>query len=225
VCTLSLWALLKGIVMALLRRGASVLALVMLTGLPVGAVASRALAAPEPEVIPNRWEVRSTFSPIRVVTVETPAGPTAYYYMTYTAQNNAGQDVLFAPTFDMVTDDGQVIRSGKGVNAEATKAVLAAANNAELQDQIAIIGPLLQGEENAKAGIAIWTAENLRPGEFTVYAAGFSGESVTVKPPTPKDAEGVVLRKTRSLTYKAIGDAANLKGGSIPVTEDRWVMR
>ncbi len=211
--------------MALLSRGACVLALVVMAGLPVSGLMSRAMAAPEPEVIPNRWEVRSTFSPVRLVTIDTPSGPVAYYYMTYTAQNNSGQDVLFAPTFDMVTDDGHIIRSGKGVNAEATKAVMAKANNAELQDQIAIIGPLLQGEENAKEGIAIWAAENLRPGEFTVYAAGFSGESVTVKPPAPKEAEAVVLRKTRSLTYKAIGDATSLKGASIPVVEDRWVMR
>ncbi len=213
--------------MALFRSGALVMGLVVCAGLACSPCVGirAALAAPEPEVIPIRWEVRATFSPIRVVTVETPAGPAAYYYMTYTAQNNSGQDVLFAPTFDMVTDSGQIVRSGKGINADTTKAVMAAANNAELQDQIAIIGPLLQGEENAKSGIAIWTAEDLRPGEFTVYAAGFSGESVTVKPPAPKDAEGVVLRKTRSLTYKAIGDASKLRGEPIAITEDRWVMR
>lgn len=185
---------------------------------------SRALAAPEPEVIPTRWELRAKFSPLRVVKLDTGSGPKAYYYLTYTVENNSGQDVLFAPSFDLVATDGSVTKSGKGINTDTTKKIIEVTGQKDLQDQIGVIGALLQGPENAKDGIVVWPAESLRPGDLTVYAAGFSGEAATVKPPTGKEAEAV-LRKTRSLTFKVPGDAAELKNEAMSLTEDKWVMR
>ncbi|CAN5689507.1 hypothetical protein BH11PLA1_BH11PLA1_02660 [soil metagenome] len=182
-------------------------------------------AAPEPEVIAKRWELRATFSDLRVAKLDVNGTPRAFYYMTYTIENPAGQDVLFAPAFEMVTGDGVVVRSGKDVSAEVTARISGLTGNQEVQDQIAIIGPLLQGTENRKEGVVVWAAANLRPGEVTVYAAGLSGESTSVKPPTPKNAEPVVLRKTRSLVYQTPGDLSLIGDQPIKAREDKWVMR
>ncbi len=208
------------------RVGTLALGLAVLAG---GAMSLPVVAAPEPEVVPTRWELKAKFSPLRVLTVDTPEGPRAFVYMTYEVTNTTGQDVLFAPTFDLVTADGTVERSGKGVSAEATKKVIAYVNDPEVKDQIAVIGSLLQGEENARVGIVIWSGEQLRPGELTVYAAGFSGESTTVTPPKTAGgkaaAEGVVLRKTKSLTYRTPGEISQIKDTPMNPVETGWVMR
>ena len=63
---------------------------------------------------------------------------------------------------------------------------MARLGNTLIQDQITILGTILQGEENAKEGLVVWPCENFRPGEVTIYAAGFSGETAQVKAPASR---------------------------------------
>lgn len=186
--------------------------------------------APEPSPIPRRWELEfkpGTFSMVTVNTTENgKTSAKAYFYFTYTVTNRSGQDLLFAPSFELVGDDGAVQRSGRGVSVEASKALIARLGSSLIQDQIAMIGQLQQGPENSRQGLVAWPVENFRPGTLTLYAAGFSGETAIVqKPGTSDDKNRVTLRKTRMLKFADVGELSGRGDEPFNVTEDRWIMR
>jgi len=187
-----------------------------------------ALAAPEPAPLPKRWQLEVKCSPVRLAMVKTADGQDRpYFFMTYTVTNNSPADLLFAPLFDLATDAGDVVRSGRDVSFGVTREIMARLNNPVLEDQIGIVGTLLRGEENAKEGLVIWAAPTLQLAELTVYAAGFSGETATVKtvnPETGKD-EQKVLRKTLAMKYRMPGNVAVVEPGPFEPFESRWIMR
>lgn len=186
--------------------------------------AQTALAAPEPEPIPRRWEFNVVPGDLRVTTVNIPGeGPRAFFYFTYAVTNNTGQDRNLAPSFELATDEGRIYRSGRGVPRYATEAIRALLRSEMILDEIAIQGLLLQGEENAKEGFVIWPAEDLKADEYTIYAAGFSGETKTV--PRPDTGEPVVLRKTLMLRHDAPGEIDPSAGRPLIRTQTRWILR
>ena len=195
-------------------------------GCAIGLVSAAAMlaggAAPEPDPVPRRWQLDIDAGPLRFATVDVPGvGPRSYFYLTYRVTNNAGEDLLFAPSFQLATQE-EVLPSGRKVPMEVTKSLLASCQNDFLQDQIAIIGQLLQGKENARDGIVIWPANDLNVEDLAIYAAGFSGETATVVSPDTK--QKVVLRKTLMLRYKVSGELAGHE--AIPLAEPaRWIMR
>ncbi len=196
----------------------------------VGAMVASPVAAipPEPEPVPRKWQLDVKAGPLRVATVEVPnVGPRRFYYMTYKVVNATGEDVLFAPIFEMSTSEGDILRSGREVPAEATRKILEMNGNAFLQDQIAILGVLLQGDANAKEGLVVWPATALDTEAVTVYGAGFSGEARTIEviDPTTKAARRVLLRKTLMLRYRTPGDLTNIGSTPLDLVEQRWIMR
>jgi len=204
-----------------------VAAVAMLT---LSLLAAAAVAAPEPEVVPRRWQLDIRPGPLRVTTIMVPVPgstsgemmPRMFYYLPYTVTNKSGEDLLFAPSFELSTDEGELMRSGRGVPVEVTRQIIEGLQNPFVQDQISIIGQLLQGEENRKDGVVIWPVNETDVTEVVIYAAGFSGETATVEDP---DGKKVVLRKTLMIRYRVPG---TLEGqGSTPLEpyETRWVMR
>lgn len=195
-----------------------------LAGLAIGAAVMAGMAPPEPDPIPRRWQLDVELGPLRLATFEIKdEGPRAYFYTTYTVSNNSGEDLLFAPSFELAMDN-QVVRSGRNVPLEVTKQLLQSSDIPQIEDQISIIGQILQGRENAKNGLVIWTANELAPVELTVYAAGFSGETATVERPDTKNK--VVLRKTLMARYAPPGDLTQNGKSDIPLAEPiRWIMR
>jgi hypothetical protein len=185
--------------------------------------------APEPSAVAKRWQLQVEFGPLRVYSTTTDGGPRTFFYQTYKAVNRSGQDVIFAPSFDLVDSDGTVVRSGRSVPDSVTKALLARLGNPLMQDQIAIMGTIQQGEENAKEGLVIWPCDNFRPGEVNIYAAGFSGETASVKAPGLKDDKGkdvyITLRKTRQLTFANPGDLEKRGDNPIESSSAKWIMR
>lgn len=187
-------------------------------------------AAPEPDPVPRRWQLDVTVGPLRLVKVETEkTGPRAYFVMTYKVVNNSGQDLLFAPLFELVSQSsGKVYRSGRDVPAEVTAKLIEREQNPLLQDQINILGMLLQNEENAREGIVVWPAEELQTEGLALYAAGFSGESRTVELPASQgqsEPQKVTLRKTLMVRYRTSGQLLERGETPLEVLEQRWVMR
>ncbi len=180
-------------------------------------------AAPEPNPVPRRWEIELEVGPLRMATVSTAEGPRRFYYLTYKAINNSGQDLLFAPMWELSTGTGEVLRSGRDVPLAATKELLDSTQNPFIEDQISIIGTMLQGRENAKEGIVIWPAKEAEIDQLSIYAAGFSGETATVT--VPDSDEQVVLRKTLKLDYEIPGLMAGLAPDPLPVKAKQWIMR
>lgn len=211
--------------------GALAFACLILAGVavPVGQ-ARESARPPEPDPIPRRWELDVKVGPLRLETVTDRLGNfRVYAYMTYMVTNNSGTDLLFAPSFEMATDEGQLGRSGRGVPSEVTAQLIASQENELLMDQNSIIGPLLQGEENAREGLVVWPLGDLNIGEIQVYLAGFSGETKTIQvyDPGTKTRVPMVLRKTLQMRYPVSGELDPKDSTPlIPVeTRGKWILR
>jgi hypothetical protein len=199
----------------------------LVCGAPVGSVGA-CYAAPEPDPVPKRWELNITPGPLRVATVDVPKiGPRAYFYFTYKAVNNTGTDLLFAPSFELSTDEGDLMHAGREVPTVVTQEILRRLDNPFLQDQINVIGQILQGEENAKEGLVIWPVPTLRPGQVTIYCKGFSGETKAIDIPD-RAAAGVrhiTLSKQFMLRFNLPGELDTRESAPLAVSERRWIMR
>lgn len=187
-------------------------------------VAVTAFAAPEPEAIPRRWQLQVEAGPLRVTSVQSEGrGNQTYYYMTYKVTNNSGEDISFAPLLELATDDGTIIRAGRAVPPEVVDSIVARLKNPLLETDSQIQGMLLQGPENARHGVVVWTADNLKVDEVVVYAAGFSGETKSVQ--RPDTGEKVVLRKTLMLRHSVPGEIDPKSDAPLSRTGERWILR
>ncbi len=182
--------------------------------------------APEPDPIPRRWQFAVESGPLRVASVEQDGKSVAYYFLTYKVTNITNQDLLFTPIFELGTDEGELIRSGRDVPASVTKEIIGRIESVFVEDQINIVGPLLQGEANAREGVVIWPVNDLHVNEISIYASGFSGETKSVE---FKNAKGVsekaVLRKTLMLRYQTPGELMEQGDRPIELVEKQWIMR
>lgn len=183
---------------------------------------------PEPDPVPRRWQMELQPGPLRFATINVEGkGTQSYYYLTYKVTNASGSDLLLAPAFDLANDRGVVLRSGRDVPVEVTKELMARLDNPFLEDQIGILGILQQGPENAKEGLVIWPAQDLKGEEVVVYAAGFSGESRNLDVPDGRTGEPkrITLRKTLMLRYRVPGEIYNRGSEPFELTEQRWILR
>ncbi len=188
------------------------------------AIAPTVVAAPQPDPVPRRWQLDIKPGPLRLAVLDVEgAGEQAYFYFTYYVENNTGEDLLFAPSFQLATDDGSLANSGAGVPSTVTKTILERLRNPFLLDQISAVGLLLQGEENAREGLVIWPAANLEVDEVLVFAAGFSGETKTIV--RPDTGEAILLRKSLMLRHETPGDIAAFRDQPMDRVERRWIMR
>ncbi|MEM1165797.1 MAG: hypothetical protein AAGI30_05835 [Planctomycetota bacterium] len=190
------------------------------TSIPVGV----AVAAPEPEPVPERWELDIRPGPLRVLTVDLgDDGPQSFAVFTYEVVNNSGEDLFFAPWFELATDEGALVRAGRGVPLAATEHFLNYLGDEELKSEIGIQGRLLQGEEHGRQGIATWPFEDLDVDEVTIFLSGFSGETRRVL--RPDTGEEVTLRKTLMLRHITPGEIQPQDESALERTVVRWVMR
>jgi|SRR5579862_9235580 len=202
------------------------------------APAAHALA-PEPAPVPKRWQIDIETSPLRLTVVDVPGqGQRAYFYMTFKATNNSANDLLFAPAFELATDDMIVLRSGRDVSGAATTELIERMQNPLLEDQIGIVGTLLRGEENAREALVAWPMPATFQSEIVVYCAGFSGETATVEVPNPASLmasssttpvpvkmEKKTLRKTWMMRYRLPGELNAAAGLELTPFESGWIMR
>lgn len=194
-------------------------------GLTTGSAPAR---PPEPDPVPRRWQMEVQPGPLRFAVVDVPGkGQRSYYYFTYKVTNSSGTDLLLAPAFDLANDRGVVLRSGRDIPAEVTKELLARLDNPLLEDQIKILGILQQGPENAKEGLVVWPAEDLKGEEVVVYGAGFSGESRNIESPDPKTGQPhrYTMRKSLMLRYRIPGEIHERGSEPFELTERRWILR
>ncbi len=206
--------------MSAIRRRCAWIGLVL-----VGVVLSG--AAPEPDPVPNRWQLDLDVGPLRVANVMSDDGLQPYFFLTYTVTNHAGEDLLFAPSWELATDNGEILPAGRDVPREVTLALLDRFDNPLLEDQLNILGRLLQGRENAREGLVVWPARDLRVDEVNVYAAGFSGEFKMYEVEQDDGSmRRYVLRKTFNLRYAVGGELAPVRSEELTLGErPRWIMR
>jgi hypothetical protein len=199
----------------------------LLGGIGVVGYPTACIAAPEPDPVPKRWELNITPGPLRIMTIDDPeTGPRSYFYFTYKAVNNTGDDLLFAPSFELSTDEGDLMSPGRDVPLAVTDEILRRLDNPFLKDQINVIGQIMQGEENAKEGLVVWLVPDMDVDQVTVYCKGFSGETKSIDVPLKTGGnKHITFSKQYMLRYAVPGELDPRKPAPLPVSERRWIMR
>jgi hypothetical protein len=178
---------------------------------------------PKPSLYPISWELKFKHSTPKRVVVDVPGqGPKAYWYMTYEVTNPSDREVTFLPVFEMLTEGGTVVRSDKNIPGKVLDTIRAREGNANLLSQAQVGGTLRIGEDQAKDGMAVWEEIPGRPGHFSIFVQGLSGEAAKVKGPDNKD---VTLRKTLQLNYLIRGDEVYPGEDEVNENPSQWVMR
>lgn len=198
-----------------------------------------AQAFPKPSVYPIAWQLKFKHSSPKRIVVTPPGSsvPVAYWYLTYSVTNLTETEQRFMPVFEMVTNDGTIVRSEKDVSPVVFDAIKKRERNKSLESADRIAGRILIGEDQAKEGVAIWKEPQARMGTFHLFAGGLSGESVYVKDGdevknidwlkmTEEEKKKLTtLRKTLDMTYQVPGDEIKPEEDAVNLVKEEWVMR
>jgi len=187
---------------------------------------------PKPSLYPISWELKFTHGLPRRIVVQAPCDnvPRAYWYVTYTVTNDSEQEQTFLPTFELLADDGRLIRSDTNIPAVVFNTIKAQEKKPLLEPFTTIAGEIRLGEDEARDGVAIFPEPTTRMGHFSIFVSGLSGEAVnlTDQQGTPvKDAEGqpIILRKTLRLNYHVRGDEVYPGEDEVNEKTEEWIMR
>lgn len=214
------------------RPASSLVALLALLLAWSGLVAEVRANYPKPSPYPVSWQLDFDYGTPRRIVVETPgtSAPKAYWYLPYTVTNNTDREQMFLPVFELMTADGQIIRSDRNIPAVVFNEIKRRENKPLLEPFPAIAGLLRIGEDQAKDGVAIWEEPADRMGRFSIFVAGLSGETANLKDAqgnVMKDGNGnpVLLRKTLQLNFHVRGDEVYRGEDAVAENEKEWVMR
>ncbi len=177
----------------------------------------------EPSRVPVSWELNFKYGPVERVYVDVDGKPTAFWYVRYTVTNNSGRDVLFTPSFELVSDTGESLQAFKNVPNSVFDKIKGLYKNTLLMSPTDIYGKLLQGEDNAKDGVIIFPNIDPDARNFKLFVMGLSGET-TDKVINPITNKPVLLQKTLELDINIPGQAINREPAS-KVTGSKWVMK
>jgi hypothetical protein len=199
--------------------GLSLLMLSALIGL-VGFAAipsASAVATATPTSLGGRdWAI--DFVPGHLRLYVDPTDGRHYWYFTYLVTNNNERDLVFAPRIELFFDSGEILRSGRGVPSRVVGQLKELLGDPLLEDQNRIIGDLLVGPENARAGIAVWPAEDQDVTELTLFVQGLSSQFKEVE--HPETGEKVTLYRTLRREYIVPGDPIARGSTPLELTKD-----
>jgi hypothetical protein len=179
---------------------------------------------PKPSPYPKTWELDFVHGkPQRVVVKDIQSSaPRAYWYMTYQVTNNTNAEQPFLPAFELVTEDGRVIRNDFKIPKVVFDEVKKREGSKYMEPAALIAGELRIGPDQAKDGVAIWPEPSAEMGQFSIYVSGLSGEIAQVKGATTKP---VILHKTLQLNYLIRGDEVYPGEDEVNENPSEWVMR
>jgi hypothetical protein len=192
-------------------------------------------AYPVPHVYARTWELKFEHGkPQRIV-----VNSRAYWYLTYMVTNKGDREQQWLPTFEMLTDRGEVIQSDKDVAPGVFDAIKKQEKKELLEPAAKIAGTLRTGAAEAREGVAIWPEPHPEMGRFSIFISGLSGEvrqfkkvdgalvelkeGADFKDVKPEDL--VILRKTLQLNYIIHGDEVYPGEDVVNENPSAWVMR
>ena len=205
---------------------------------------------PEPAPTPISWEFDFKYVPPRRIEVQLAGSsrPETYWYMLYMVANTSQTTQRFYATFELVTEDLEVIPTDMGVSPLVFNAIKERhkITHKYLVHPTKAIGDLRRGDDYACESVAIWPASDLSVNEFKIYIAGLSGEARVLRNPAynPDEPETkqitaddgrqrevtinpkyFTLRKTLQLSY-SLPASEHARGQIEPRLDDtRWIMR
>ncbi|HWP41192.1 MAG TPA: hypothetical protein VNL70_09720 [Tepidisphaeraceae bacterium] len=187
---------------------------------------------PKPSPYPRSWELDFSYDTPRRIVVQVPGSsiPQPYWYMTYTVTNNTDREQMFLPIFELLTKDGQVIRSDRNIPAAVFQAIKQREKKPFLEPYPAISGELRLGEDQARDSVAIWPEPHAEMGQFSIFVGGLSGEILALtdssgQPVRSSDGKPVILRKTLQLNFLIRGDEVYPGEDEVNENAREWVMR
>ena len=201
---------------------------------------------PQPSPSPISWELEFKFhDPQRIeVQLGNTGQSEVYWYMVYTVTNYTERSQMFFPTFQLVTEDLQVINTDTGISPLVFETIKERhrATHKYLIHPTKAIGELLRGDDNARESVAIWREVDLTVNNFSVYVAGLSGETRFVPnpaydpsypeiEPAADGKEQIVnpkhftLRKTLQIRYHLLGSPSARLVAEPERTGMDWIMR
>lgn len=185
----------------------------------------RAASYPEPNIVQSSWELDIKLNAPAVISVQIPdePKPRLFNYITYTVTNRTGNDQLFVPDLNVLTDAGDLIQLNRNIPPLAFQKIKERLRNLLLESPTKIVGPILQGADNAKDGVAIWPVPDHNITSFKLFFGGLSGETHSVKDPVT--GEPKLLRKTLELSYETPGDEAHTHQKPFVFKSKTWVVR
>ena len=199
------------------------------------------LAQPKPSPSSNAWLLEFECQPLQAIEVNVPGqGRQKFWFLRYTVTNHTNVDQIFVPEFVLYTDNGDVSRAMRGVPPTVYDQIKKTFNDPLLKDQTAMTGKLLQGEDNAKSGVAIFRDFDGIAGEVHIFVGGLSGETTEVELPVEipvkqislkgeteiVNKKKVLLTRALDLMYVFPGNpAARSFHDALASKEKTWIMR
>jgi hypothetical protein len=181
-----------------------------------------AQAAPQPSIVPVSWELTFRHGPVERLIMPIDGKNQTFWYMRYTVINNTGKDILFTPDFELSTDTGQVQQAFKDVPNAVFDKIKSTYNDPLMLSPTQILGKLLQGDDNAKNGVIIFSNVDSDARDFQVFISGLSGETAEVQ--NPLTNKPVVLQKTLILDYNVPGQSIGIQPQP-KLKSVKWVMK
>ncbi len=181
---------------------------------------------PRPSTITRTWQLTFRFHKPQRLIMHSPghkyAKPKTYWVMRYSVVNETGRARFFYPRITLITNTGQIVKAGKGVSHGIFEKVKRLFRDPFMQDQTMIIGRILQGRDNAKHGVVIFTGLGKGVRSLTIYITGLSGDTAVQTDPVTH--RPIVLRKTLRLKYRIPGEAIGIPV-HLQYEGRKWVMR
>jgi len=201
------------------------------------ATTATAVGGPRAGLVPKTWELDFEFyDPQRIeVTLPGDSIPTTFWYVVYRVTNRTGRDVVFTPSFRIVTDRLEEVVGGDGVTP-GVYAAIKARHKKEFPffaNPSDVTGKLMQGTANARTSAAVFRTFDTRAAGFRLFVSGLSGDIERVANPVYKPDEPesdtnprfFLLRRTLELDYDLPGDPDTRKFAK-PIRRNRqWVLR
>jgi hypothetical protein len=146
------------------------------------------------------------------------------YSLTNPITNQAAKDKErdFYPVFEMLTEDGNVLRSDDNILPTVFDAIKTREGDRFLENANHMYGQIKLGEDQTRDGVAIWPEPAVRMGTFTIFLSGIYGETAEVKDSAGKS---VILHKTAELDFHINGDESFAPDAVVNLVGTDSVMR
>lgn len=188
-------------------------------------------------LVPKSWELDFQFHDPQRIVVTLPGSnePKTFWYIVYSVVNRTGQDVMFLPSFRLVTDTLDVTQAGDAVPPVVYDRI-AARHRADFPffaPPHKVTGKLLQGEEHGRSSAAVFLPFDPNAAGFRIHVGGLSGEMERVpnyafdpdKPICSKEnPQFFLLRRALEIRYDLPGDVET-RSRATPIRRSRtWVL-
>ena len=188
------------------RKTSKVLLVVLAVGLVAGVATARRQGL---------WTLDLKHKGFMSILVDSPAGPVAYYYISYRATNTTGEERTIAPQGKIVTETGQTLYAAPA--PKAAYAICKRHNRAMLDINQMAAETIPDGE--SRWGLYIFTGLDDKADRLDVYLYGLSNAYKY----TDEDNRTGLLRKVYKMTLARPGDADNRHLDKVKVVDEGWV--